>query len=176
MPCISCGRGFHDECHDCQTCHGIIEDQVNNLATVGNAYQPRQGSRELPDHLVTDIYSTGRKRAARDFPLNRMAPCEWRGLKNVGGGMPIVGCVNGYQQDRHHGPDKTTTNNDPSNVHRICKKCHKRWHYTNDAVYDQQSWSETKHEPEEATEEELKEYERRWIATARGSFRKVEED
>lgn len=81
--------------------------------------------------------STGRKRAAELYPLDRNADCEWRGLANVGGGKhPIIGCLNGKQSNRHHGPDKDTLNNANGNVHRICNRCHNIWHEHNDADYD----------------------------------------
>lgn len=71
--------------------------------------------------------------------------------KNCGGGQkPIVGCLNGKQQARHHGPDKNTLNNEVGNVHRICHTCHNRWHTLNDDDY---VWDAVhpKHEPYEAT-------------------------
>jgi hypothetical protein len=71
------------------------------------------------------------------YPLEVNADCEWKGLANVGGGRnPIVGCIGGKQTNRHHGPDKTTTNNSPGNVHRICGRCHNLWHEWNDADFD----------------------------------------
>lgn len=71
--------------------------------------------------------------------------------KNCGGGQfPIVGCLNGIQQARHHGPDKNTLNNERGNVHRICHTCHNRWHTLNDENY---VWGSIYplHEPYEAT-------------------------
>lgn len=88
------------------------------------------------DSALRDQQSTGRKRAAKAYPLNPDAPCEWKMRKNCGGGdSPIVGCVNGTQQARHHGPDKNTLNNEKGNVHRICHTCHNRWHTLNDENY-----------------------------------------
>lgn len=84
------------------------------------------GGRTFKDqNTLKDQQSTGRKRAAIAAPLDREAPCEWQGLLNAGGGVrPIVGCREGKQQDRHHGPDKSTLNNDVGvNLHRICKTC-----------------------------------------------------
>jgi hypothetical protein len=170
MPCIGCGRGFHEECAtDCDTCHPVIELPEFVKSATGGAYYK-------DDDKVTDVHSTGRKRAALLFPLDKDAPCEWRGKKNCGGGLPIHGCINGFQQDRHHGPDKTTLNNSVGNVHRICKKCHKRWHFTNDDVYDKESYVKTAHEPEDATYDELRSYELKWIATKRGHVTVERED
>lgn len=114
------------------------------------------------DTVLRDQQSTGRKRAAIAFPLDKEKLCEWAGKKNCGGGkFPIVGCVGNLQQARHHGPDKNTLNNEKGNVHRICHTCHNRWHTLNDegyvwnAVYDL-------HTPITATPENLAENERVW--------------
>jgi hypothetical protein len=90
-----------------------------------------------------DQQSSGRKIAARLYPINKLdrPPCEWRGLSNCGGGQrPILGCMSGVQQARHHGPDKNVANNEEGNVHRICHACHYRWHSKNDPDYD---WNAT---------------------------------
>lgn len=88
------------------------------------------------DSSLRDQQSTGRKRAAKAYPLNAEAQCEWSMKKNCGGGEhPIVGCHAGKQQARHHGPDKNTLNNERGNVHRICHSCHNRWHTLNDDGY-----------------------------------------
>ena len=87
---------------------------------------------------MEDVTSTGRKRAAVAAPLDRDAPCEWAYLAKAGGGVvPIVGCLgNNKQTDRHHGPDKSTLNNEVGvNLHRICSMCHNRWHAANDEFY-----------------------------------------
>lgn len=174
MACLPCGRKFHDECENggCENCHSD-DSVVRSFVTSGNG---RGGSTPKSDSEVTDTLSTGRKRAAEKYPLNRMLPCEWRGLKNCGGGVPIVGCENGYQQDRHHGPIKNTLRNELGNVHRICKKCHKRWHMFNDDVYDEETYSQTQHEPQEATQQELREFELRWIRTPRSHVKVERED
>ena len=104
-----------------------VEEEENDT------YKNRTYKRESS---LRDQQSTGRKRAAKLYPLDPTAPCEWRGLKHCGGGkVPIIGCNSGFQQARHHGPDKNTLNNDEGNVHRICDKCHNRWHTRNDAGY-----------------------------------------
>lgn len=99
--------------------------------------EPRVHSKTYKrDKTLKDQQSTGRKRAARLYPLDRDGDCEWLGLKFAGGGShPIIGCNSGKQQSRHHGPDKNTLNNDEGNVHRICHKCHNRWHTRNDESY-----------------------------------------
>lgn len=83
------------------------------------------------------------------FPLDLEASCEWKMQKECGGGSsPIVGCRDGKQQARHHGPDKNTLNNDVGNVHRICHNCHNRWHTKNDPSYNYELRHEyPKHNP-----------------------------
>lgn len=107
------------------------------------------------DTNLKDPQATGRKRAAKMYPLDRTAPCEWQGLSNVGGGKyPIVGCVTGLQQDRHHGPDKSVVNNDEGNVWRICSRCHNRWHSKNNKEYDWTNTAPPPHKPRPQTPEE----------------------
>lgn len=169
MPCLGCGRQFHDECETeggCEKCHDNTSPITLSLTS--------PGSRFKPDDQVTDVLSTGRKRAVALYGhLNRSdLPCEWRGLKNCGGGaVPIYGCINGFRQDIHHGPDKNTLNNNRDNINLICKKCHKRWHTANDEVYDRELFILTKHEPQEATYEELYEAELKWVKTPRGHIK-----
>ena len=104
---------------------------------------------------VRDQTSTGRKRA-----VNAMAEwgrgidgslCEWAYLRNAGGGaVPIVGCSgtiirevkqteevgeNESPRHIHHGPDKSTLNNNAENLHAVCASCHGRWHTLNDPQY-----------------------------------------
>ena len=107
------------------------------------------------DASLKDQQSTGRKRAARMYPLHREAACEWKGLSNAGGGLhPIVGCITGLQEARHHGPDKSTSNNEEGNVHRICHRCHNRWHAANNKEYDWNSTLVHQHKPIPETKEE----------------------
>lgn len=103
------------------------------------------------DSALRDQQSTGRKRAAKMYPLDPEADCEWCMQKNCGGGdFPIVGCLSGKQEARHHGPDKNTLNNEKGNVHRICHFCHNRWHTLNDPDY---VWAaiHNPHAPRQAT-------------------------
>lgn len=157
MGCLSCGRGFHDECiKGCSNCHGEVAQKVRSI-TGGNIGAPTKDEQNIKDRL-----STGRKRAAWLYPIFEGQPCEWQGKKNCGGGHPIVGCINGIQVDRHHGPVKDPIHNELGNVHRICKFCHNRWHAINDSIYDEAEWKLTKHEPEPATELELQANEMYW--------------
>lgn len=112
------------------------------------------GSRGRKSNLK-DPQSTGRKVAAKRYPLNREQACEWRGRANCGGGLrPIAGCASGLQQARHHGPEKDVSNNESGNVHRICHYCHNRWHAKNDPVYDWNDPNTTPHSPRPLTESE----------------------
>lgn len=92
------------------------------------------GRKALTDYV--DPLSTGRKDAARKFPITKGMVCEWAWLAAAGGGVvPIVGCPGYPATDIHHGPDKNTLRNVVGNVHRICSNCHNRWHGANDPHY-----------------------------------------
>jgi hypothetical protein len=149
MPCIACGRGFHEECYtECEICHPINELE-ESIRTVG------RGSVKDPKN-IKDVHSTGRKRAAVYYPIFEGEPCEWKGKKNCGGGVePIIGCIDGKQVHRHHGPIKNPLHNEPGNVHRICPSCHNRWHKENDDIYDEKVYATLPHSPELANEMEL---------------------
>lgn len=159
--CDACSAEFHLECPklrifatgDLECCcpepDETIEEKLETL------------SRE--DGEITDAKSTGRKRAAKLYPLTPDLPCEWQGLKAAGGGSnPIIGCINGIARHRHHGPDKDTLNNSQGNVHRICHHCHNRWHSSNDKYFLEffgtEQWqahdSESKAAPEELIKNE----------------------
>ena len=150
--CLPCIRGLHGACRGpCDCSHALVGygNADTNEASSDEGYQGEvvEGvtttrSRRLKlDDSLKDQQSTGRKRAARMYPLDRSGDCEWLGKSNCGGGPhPILGCgLNGIpagkQRARHHGPDKNTLNNDESNVHRICHSCHNRWHAANDPDY-----------------------------------------
>lgn len=158
--CVPCGRGFHRECRrGCKRCHS---DEVSSPTEEGLIEDDPQGddsgdSPRTPKKLrLKDPESTGRKRAARLYPLDFSGPCEWQGKKNCGGGLrPIIGCNEGLQQHRHHGPVKSTTRNELGNVHRICDDCHVHWHELNDLIYDQSNYELLPHSPVEATVEEI---------------------
>lgn len=120
-----------------------------------DAFSGRRVNSYKSDNALRDQQSTGRKRAAVMYPLDKTADCEWKLQKDCGGGsLPIFGCLDGKQQARHHGPDKNTLNNDEGNVHRICHQCHNRWHARNDEGY---VWGSVyvPHSPVSATTEEI---------------------
>lgn len=155
MPCPPCGRGFHAECYtQCKKCHPKKKslEKVKASSTTSTEYKKR--GKTAKD--LTDAHSTGRKRAAELYPVDKTAPCEWQGQRNCGGGeYPIVGCLDGKQQHRHHGPVKDTTRNQQGNVHRICTPCHNHWHELNDVNYEPRRYGLLPHDPEPATTEEI---------------------
>jgi len=130
--CLHCLAGFHDECENPKQSGGIwsccCSPEVELVSEVRGPIKE--------DKDVTDIESTGRKRAALAYPIADGATCEWAGLRYAGGGVvSIIGCNGNPASDRHHGPDKSTLNNSAGNVHRICSTCHNRWHTCNDKYY-----------------------------------------
>jgi hypothetical protein len=160
--CLSCGRGLHTECRKCRKgkCHPDEKEVKNFNKAIGG-----QGRVAKEADKMQDRFSTGRKRAAVLYPIVKikddkeelvLPDCEWKGKRNCGGGFnPIVGCVNGKQQHRHHGPVKDPVHNEPNNVHRICVGCHSKWHAENDPCYDEEEYRQLPHEPEEAEQIEL---------------------
>lgn len=153
MSCPACGRGFHEECYStCKKCHPKKKRPENGTVSLVEAYKKR--GKTAKD--LKDAKSTGRKRAAELYPLDPSAACEWQGKKNCGGGRyPIIGCYDGTQQHRHHGPVKDTTRNQEGNVHRICTSCHNHWHELNDLNYDAQANGLLPHDPEPASTDEI---------------------
>lgn len=159
MACIYCGQGFHDECENgCDNCHGNEDKAFKSIVTLSGG---RGAPLKNPED-VKDKFSTGRKRAAVHWPIFKDKPCEWQGKKNCGGGQPIIGCLKGLQVDRHHGPVKQVLRNEPGNVHRICKKCHNRWHAVNDPIYNEEEYEKLPHQPQAATELEILANEADW--------------
>lgn len=99
---------------------------------------PGVGRPRLSDDELSNHVKGGRLRAEREFPIEPNTKCQWAGLSNAGGGVnPIVGCMGSLAKARHHGPDKSTLNNSPENVHLLCPVCHNRWHTLNDRYYDE---------------------------------------
>jgi hypothetical protein len=155
-PCGACRAGFHNECYETFDpdyieiccCGGEVKFTPSGDVKAPNAPETPEGvtvdfgyiddgygaSKDLADYK--DPVSTGRKRAAEMYPISTGMVCEWAGLAKAGGGVvPIVGCVGRPASDRHHGPDKNTMNNAPTNLHRICDHCHNTWHALNDPHY-----------------------------------------
>ncbi len=160
--CWPCIVGLHEECYD-----PVLDTETENVlgswvtcccsvSKVEDAKDFMGIGRPVSDPKdISDITSTGRKRAAMLYPIMEGMLCEWSGLKFAGGGVePIIGCDGNTlhsgkgpdKGDRHHGPDKNVINNSPENVHRICSTCHNRTHALNNRYYDkprppaEQSW------------------------------------
>jgi hypothetical protein len=149
--CLACKAGFHDECQDMWDdrlasnqfccCEGLFNiegntayenfDEPEELEAYFDGYT---GSKNLDSY--SDPISTGRKEAAKKFPIKPGMVCEWAWLRYAGGGIePIIGCPGHPAEAIHHGPDKNTMRNVEGNIHRICAECHNRWHAANDPYY-----------------------------------------
>ena len=140
--CVQCLFGYCQNCEGkCDCTHQTEEAEVPETSDDSNWRKRGATSRRHKrDAAIRDPESTGRKRAARMYPLDRNEKCEWADASpenpKGGGTNPItVGCVKN-QENRHHGPDKNTLNNEEGNVHRICSLHHNRWHAANDPDYE----------------------------------------
>lgn len=163
MSCTPCKIGWHSECEDAKpiagtdgyfTCCCAIYPVLNPVK-MENSFEhlnPASPRYQKPDEDIQDQTSTGRKRAALLYPIPSVESggmtCEWSELAFAGGGaIPIIGCRGNLIADIkaktgefwpgnvHHGPDKSTLNNEPDNVSRVCPTCHNRWHALNDPLY-----------------------------------------
>lgn len=135
-----------------------LDNEDQDLPDEGRGSARTSRGRPKSRRHGSDSQSSGRKEAAKLYPLNEDAPCEWQGLANCGGGdFPIIGCpseVKSIQQARHHGPEKNVQNNEVGNVHRICHYCHYRWHAKNDKTYDWNAGIWIAHQPRPMLPEE----------------------
>lgn len=195
--CWPCVVGLHEECLDTE----LIQPEEPEDAMVDDRWEVRCccKSKLAPLDLVdvekrgvgrpisepgdiTDVTSTGRKRAALMYPIFDGMICEWAGLKFAGGGIkPVIGCDGNLlyaergKYGRHHGPNKSVLENNPANVHRICMTCHNRWHALNNEFYGERPAADQpylpdpkhgeclKHDPDTmATDEERDINEARW--------------
>jgi hypothetical protein len=98
----------------------------------------RMGRPEKEIGEFDDILSSGRKRAAKLYRIEQGQICEWAWREYNGGGVePVTGCSGRAARHIHHGPDKSTFNNDrDSNISIICTFCHQLWHARNDKYYE----------------------------------------
>lgn len=162
--CYGCMIGFHEECirpelHNPQAgwykCCCYDKTKVTELSTEGMIIPEERRRTPKDSEDVKDQTSTGRKRAVVAMAEWERgldgSVCEWAYLRNAGGGaVPIVGCngtiirevkqtekvaANESPRHIHHGPDKSTLNNNPENLHAVCAACHGRWHALNDPRY-----------------------------------------
>lgn len=164
-PCMRCAVGWFAECeHPVEEfengwiipCITLFRGSTGNVTVQRAQREPTGiagtlGRPSLDPDQITDITSTGRKRAARALPILDGMPCMWMGLKFAGGGpIPILGCRdhmlmkavqtaegNVYGGHLHHGPDKNVLNNVPGvNLFAVCSQCHNRWHAVNNVFYE----------------------------------------
>lgn len=99
-----------------------------------------------------DALAAGRKYALRKYAPEPGQICDWAWSINCGGGVvPITGCTGREAKHVHHGPDKSTINNDrATNISVICTHCHNLWHSKNNEYYpgdrpmDGSAWVPTK--------------------------------
>lgn len=166
MKCVAHRIGLDHECRSVD-CSGhsqsdLSDPILDDSSDIDLEEEETERRTYGDDSNLRDQQSTGRKRAARWYPLDETALCEWAMKKNCGGGQnPITGCAMNLQQARHHGPDKNTLNNDKGNVHRICHTCHNRWHTLNDDGYVSGD-VQIGHAPEPATVDDIAESEKFW--------------
>lgn len=147
MACIACGRGFCEECLQGQ------DDKCCCTGTLNSETKEPRGNYKDDDAITI---SAGRKRAAVEYKIYPEKDCEWRFKANCGGGKhPIIGCLNGKQEHRHHGPIKNTARNEPSNINFICNNCHERWHKKNNFDYDEKVNENLPHNPRPMTTDEM---------------------
>lgn len=146
--CMYCAADMHFLC-------AHLEDIDDICCCQGNATVPMNKDLNLSDR-ADDItikrpvgrpkkeegyinqLAAGRKYAARHFPIAEGKICEWAWSTNAGGGaIPIMGCSGRPATNIHHGPDKSTLNNDrETNISQICAFCHNLWHAKNDPLYE----------------------------------------
>src|SRR5690606_1993057 len=95
--CYACSVGLYEECENPEDLgNGYIIPCISKFETISVDSPARTsggggGMKDGKD--VTDVVSTGRKRAAMLAPIMTGMTCEWAGLKYAGGGIqPIVGC------------------------------------------------------------------------------------
>jgi hypothetical protein len=162
MGCLACGRELHDECQK-------APENKKCCCVQESVPFSQQASRQGKNYKADDEIgvSAGRKRAGTEYKIYPEKPCEWRWKKQCGGGKhPIIGCLGGLQEHRHHGPVKNTSRNEPTNVHLICTPCHNRWHTLNDPDYDEEVNETLPHNPIPATLEECSDNELKWKSGA----------
>lgn len=146
--CLACGQGLHEECDNQK------EDKCCCNESESEDVETSQNRNYKADDEIG--VSAGRKRAAVEYKIYPLKPCEWRWKSNCGGGLhPIIGCLSGNQQHRHHGPVKHTARNEETNVHLICTRCHNLWHAKNDDIYDEEKYNKLPHSPRWMTPEDL---------------------
>ena len=137
--CVNCANGEHEffclwfEEGDCKTNAPESSDFGAELFTES---PDKEEAFPKEEKVLRDPVSAGRKRAAVMYPIATGQVCEWAWKKICGGGIePIIGCTGRPATNIHHGPDKSTLNNERDNISVICTFCHNRYHVANDKYY-----------------------------------------
>lgn len=130
--CINCAAEM-----PAMFCLWSQEGCLSDLGLDEGEFNLSLGDTSTEEKVFKDPISTGRKRAAVMYPLSPGQVCDWAWRKFCGGGIePIIGCTGRPATHIHHGPDKSTFNNDrDTNISLICNFCHNRWHVANDKYY-----------------------------------------
>jgi hypothetical protein len=165
MKCGPCLVGKHLSCAQidadfpiCECTHDTTSDTpARPVGTIGAALNLGEDEPETTtrtrrlknDDAVTDQQSTGRKRAAKAFPLkdaegNRI-PCDYANMPaptlpnymevQIDGCGVRPGTLPSHAQSRHH-HDYNTLNNERANVALLCHSCHNLLHARNDPYKD----------------------------------------
>ena len=74
MMCLECMRGFY--CGECNVSVSLNEPSEQEDYSESDETDTKI-RRNKPDSALKDQQSTGRKRAAKLYPLDRLAKCEW---------------------------------------------------------------------------------------------------
>jgi hypothetical protein len=157
--CVPCWRGLHGACNalffedECSCTHVAAPAVGSFKSQIGNALQlePEEPDtrhitrRNKDDQAVTDPQSTGRKRAAKLYPLRNSdgspIPCDLAGKKSptlpgyykvqIDGCGIRQGSLAANAQSRHHW-SYNTLDNERSNIGLLCHSCHNLIHARND--------------------------------------------
>lgn len=133
--CLNCFIGYAPEYCELELSTGCITVE-GEVSLFDESFDSTDGTETEESKEYKDAISTGRKRAARLYPITPGMVCEWAWHKQCGGGIePIIGCTGRPSSNIHHGPDKSTLNNERDNISIICTFCHNRWHTANDRYY-----------------------------------------
>lgn len=133
--CMNCASGMHEWfCLFFEEEGESCKDESSE--TFGAELAVEVETIPAEEKILRDPVSAGRKRAAVMYAISAGQVCEWAWSKNCGGGIePIMGCTGRPASNIHHGPDKSTLNNERDNISVICTFCHNRWHVLNDKYY-----------------------------------------
>src|SRR6266568_5157517 len=106
--CLSCRQDMHNECDPgiCSCTHrAMVKDRGSERTEMDTSLESnrvdgseqswrvsvRDSRSKSSNRRLKDQQSTGRKRAAKLYPLRREANCEWQYLRFAGGGAhPII--------------------------------------------------------------------------------------